>query len=307
MNTNIENALRTIEVARTKLQLLSNDDPDNADLRTTYKFLDDAHASLSGALDSSAIPAIAPIASQSSPSVDFTQIKKIDSEMAKNLTSAGVNNFADIAHWTADDVARLTQALSLGSQINRENWIEEAAILAKGGQTAYLKSLPEVRALQELEEDPEQVTEHQTVAVVPPEQVAAASAVAMTASTVAPHIEPELQIESAPESKLAEEDDTISVEIPTVEDDLAEATPVDVPDIPAEPLPTLAPVQDAAPDVQIEQPVAENPAAPNDAREASIEIKPRTDSQIAYPNSDEDPAEVVKRFMRALTGDSDKE
>ena len=36
-----------------------------------------------------------------------------------------------------DDVKKVSQALGLKGRINQENWIEQALILAKGGETHY--------------------------------------------------------------------------------------------------------------------------------------------------------------------------
>ena len=113
----------------------------------------------------------------------------------------------------------------------RENWIEQAAILAKGQDTRYARLLPP--------RDP--IADDNSAGVNTPEPMA-----------------PE---KSAPEN-MAPETKTLEVE-----------------------------------------------RAPNDAkiddREATIEIVNRPDHQNAYPNTGEDPSEVVKRFLRALTADAD--
>lgn len=68
---------------------------------------------------------------------NLTLIRAIDDETASRLNSAGVSTFADIAAWTASDVGRVNQALGLLGRINKENWIEQAATLSKGGRTEY--------------------------------------------------------------------------------------------------------------------------------------------------------------------------
>ncbi|MEO0865944.1 MAG: 50S ribosomal protein L21, partial [Pseudomonadota bacterium] len=45
---------------------------------------------------------------------------------------AGVTTFAQIADWTADDVAAMDEKLSFKGRIEREGWIEQAKELAKG-------------------------------------------------------------------------------------------------------------------------------------------------------------------------------
>lgn len=67
------------------------------------------------------------------------QIDGIDAPMMRRLADHGVDRFATIAGWTAADVARMTEALQIGDQIGAKGWIEQAAILARGGTTAYAR------------------------------------------------------------------------------------------------------------------------------------------------------------------------
>ncbi len=64
---------------------------------------------------------------------DLTRIRAIDADTAKRLRVQGVLKFSDIARWTPGDVARMSQALGFAGRIEQENWIEQARILAKGG------------------------------------------------------------------------------------------------------------------------------------------------------------------------------
>lgn len=57
--------------------------------------------------------------------------------MQKALYGLGVKTFADIAAWKPGDVARVAEALKIPGRIEQENWIEQAQILAKGGETYY--------------------------------------------------------------------------------------------------------------------------------------------------------------------------
>ena len=97
-------------------------------------------------------PAVAPPAAPASPAPaaatvskpagfdDFLRIRAIDEAMSQRLRALGVRNFDDIAHWTAADINRINQALGLSGRIEREQWIEQAQILAKGGETYYSRS-----------------------------------------------------------------------------------------------------------------------------------------------------------------------
>lgn len=61
---------------------------------------------------------------------DLTRIRGIDRGLAGALVALGVKHFEQIAGFTSADVRSLAAALSLGRRISRENWIEQAAMLA---------------------------------------------------------------------------------------------------------------------------------------------------------------------------------
>ncbi len=60
---------------------------------------------------------------------DLTRIRGIDRPLAHRLAGHGVSSFEDIAGWGKGDVRRIADALGLGRQISRQNWIEQAALL----------------------------------------------------------------------------------------------------------------------------------------------------------------------------------
>lgn len=67
----------------------------------------------------------------------LTRIKGILPDIASALNAKHVTRFLQIAKWSGADVASLSAALGLGRQIQGENWIEQAAILAKGERTVF--------------------------------------------------------------------------------------------------------------------------------------------------------------------------
>jgi predicted flap endonuclease-1-like 5' DNA nuclease len=75
--------------------------------------------------------------STAGPADDLTRIRAIDPDMQNRLNRLGVRRFADIAGWSASDVNRMSQTLGFAGRIEQENWIEQAHILAKGGETDY--------------------------------------------------------------------------------------------------------------------------------------------------------------------------
>lgn len=98
------------------------------------------------------VPEAAPVAAPSEPPApavkvapgapvtggdDFTRIRAIDEAMQARLKSVGVVRFSEIARWAPADVARISQALGVQGRIEQENWIEQAQILASGGETDY--------------------------------------------------------------------------------------------------------------------------------------------------------------------------
>ncbi len=79
-------------------------------------------------------PAAAPIAFD-----DLTRVRGIDPAAAATLIRLGITKFDQIARWRPDDVARANRELGAPGRAEQQNWIEQAAILAKGGQTAFAR------------------------------------------------------------------------------------------------------------------------------------------------------------------------
>jgi predicted flap endonuclease-1-like 5' DNA nuclease len=68
---------------------------------------------------------------------DLKRIRSIDRVLEERLNGFGVRRYQDIAAWTSEDVARVSQALGLIGRIEQENWIEQAHILARGSETDF--------------------------------------------------------------------------------------------------------------------------------------------------------------------------
>ena len=66
---------------------------------------------------------------------DLKRIRGICVLIEKKLNGLGVSSYEHIANWTAADIARVSQVLDFKGRIERENWVEQARILASGGQT----------------------------------------------------------------------------------------------------------------------------------------------------------------------------
>lgn len=71
---------------------------------------------------------------------DFQRIRAIDAEIERKLKAEGVNYFEHIAAWTTADIKRFSQLLDIPGRIDKEQWVEQAQILAKGGETYYSRN-----------------------------------------------------------------------------------------------------------------------------------------------------------------------
>ncbi len=63
---------------------------------------------------------------------DLKNLSGVGPALEKKLLEGGVTSFAQIAAWTADDIAALDEKLSFKGRIEREGWVEQAKKLAKG-------------------------------------------------------------------------------------------------------------------------------------------------------------------------------
>ena len=61
---------------------------------------------------------------------DLTKLVGIGPKLAASLGELGVTSFAQIAAWTADDLAKFDAALSLKGRAARDAWVAQARRLA---------------------------------------------------------------------------------------------------------------------------------------------------------------------------------
>lgn len=71
---------------------------------------------------------------------DFQRIRAIDYNLEQRLKAEGIDSFEHIAAWSPADVKRLSGLLDIPGRIDREQWVEQAQILAKGGETYYSRN-----------------------------------------------------------------------------------------------------------------------------------------------------------------------
>ncbi len=87
-------------------------------------------------------PAVAPQPAAARPVIgsgpdNLQRIGDINAEVEKLLNVQGVTRYSQIAHWSKLDIERFDRLLGYQGRIQRENWIEQSQILAKGGDTAF--------------------------------------------------------------------------------------------------------------------------------------------------------------------------
>ncbi|MEO0672562.1 MAG: hypothetical protein AAFZ05_11110, partial [Pseudomonadota bacterium] len=66
-------------------------------------------------------------------------IRGIGVRAERDLYACGITSYAQIADWTADDVEAANADLGEEGRVQRENWIEQARILANGEETSFAR------------------------------------------------------------------------------------------------------------------------------------------------------------------------
>ena len=70
---------------------------------------------------------------------DLKKVKGIGPANEKKLNSFGIYHFDQIANWSAGQAEWIGKELSFPGRIEREDWIEQAKVLASGGDTEFSK------------------------------------------------------------------------------------------------------------------------------------------------------------------------
>ena len=68
---------------------------------------------------------------------DLKLIKGVGPKLEATLHGLGITSFAQIAGWSPADVERVDGELKFQGRIDRDGWIEQARILAEGGETEF--------------------------------------------------------------------------------------------------------------------------------------------------------------------------
>lgn len=92
------------------------------------------------AVAKAADPVAAPApAAQATGNDDLKLLKGVGPALEKKLHDNGVTSFAQIAAWSASEIADMDERLAFKGRIERDGWIEQAKILAAGGETEFSK------------------------------------------------------------------------------------------------------------------------------------------------------------------------
>ena len=71
---------------------------------------------------------------------DLTQIKGVGPKLVAMLAQQGVTSFAQIADWSAEDIATIDSQLGrFKGRITRDQWVEQAKLLAAGDRAAFVE------------------------------------------------------------------------------------------------------------------------------------------------------------------------
>jgi predicted flap endonuclease-1-like 5' DNA nuclease len=69
---------------------------------------------------------------------DLTRIKGVGPKLHRLLTDLGVTRYAQIAAWTEADITAIDAQLgAFAGRPTRDNWVEQATLLASGDAAAY--------------------------------------------------------------------------------------------------------------------------------------------------------------------------
>lgn len=64
------------------------------------------------------------------PADDLKKISGVGPVLEKKLNAMGITTYAQVAAFTAEDIARVDEALSFKGRIERDNWVQQATELA---------------------------------------------------------------------------------------------------------------------------------------------------------------------------------
>jgi NADH-quinone oxidoreductase subunit E len=70
---------------------------------------------------------------------DLKLISGVGPVLEGRLNALGITKWSQVAAFTADDIAKVEDSLSFKGRVTRDNWLAQAAALAKGGEAEYIR------------------------------------------------------------------------------------------------------------------------------------------------------------------------
>ncbi len=70
---------------------------------------------------------------------DLKRISGVGPQLEGKLNELGVYKFEQIAQWSEENIQWVDEYLAFKGRIERENWVEQAKVLADGGETEFSK------------------------------------------------------------------------------------------------------------------------------------------------------------------------
>ena len=96
-----------------------------------------------------AAPAKAPVAADGKPELltearvggadNLKLLKGVGPKLEATLNELGIYHFDQIAGWRKKEIAWVDERLKFKGRIERDDWIKQAKVLAKGGETEFSK------------------------------------------------------------------------------------------------------------------------------------------------------------------------
>ena len=80
-----------------------------------------------------------PVQKAASSKDNLKQVKGIGPAIEKKLNASGIHTFAQIAGWSAAQQSALAEKLAFSGRVEREEWVKQAKVLAKGSATQLSK------------------------------------------------------------------------------------------------------------------------------------------------------------------------
>ena len=70
---------------------------------------------------------------------DLKLISGVGPVLEGRLNALGITTWSQVANFSADDIAKVEQTLNFKGRVTRDDWLNQAAALARGGEAEYIR------------------------------------------------------------------------------------------------------------------------------------------------------------------------